>query len=81
LAGNSKTDEPAAEVDLGDELLNDDDRAVSNPELLCDETGLCGISDRPKLVPGRFCMSRCRFQHDLYAGEALHPSRNLRQKT
>ena len=33
-AGNSKIEDPAAEVDLGEELLNDEDRAVSNPELL-----------------------------------------------
>ena len=58
MAGNSKTEEPAAEVDLGDELLNDEDRAVSNPELLWDETGLGGISDRPKLDSSSFSLSR-----------------------
>jgi len=51
-------DDPAADVDLGDALLNDDDRAVSKPELLCEEdTGLGGISDLPKLNGKRF-MSR-----------------------
>ena len=49
MAENSKIDDPAAEVDLGDELLKEDDRAVSKPELLWDETGLGGIKDRPKL--------------------------------
>jgi hypothetical protein len=34
VPGNSKIEDPAAEVDLGEELLNDEDRAVSKPELL-----------------------------------------------
>lgn len=41
---------PAADVDLGEELLNDDDLAVSNPELECEEPGLGGIRDLPKLL-------------------------------
>jgi len=47
-------DDPAADVDLGDELLKDEDRAVSKPELLWDETGLGGIRDRPKLMRQKY---------------------------
>jgi len=41
---------PAADVDLGEELLNDDDLAVSKPELECEDPGLGGINDLPKLL-------------------------------